>query len=98
MFGAGAARKPELLFPVRLDDTIMDAGEAWAASIRRQRQIGDFRAWKDHDSYWKGLERLLRDLRPDGGGRYLNVFPTSTACTCGCRSRVPRHRRADRRR
>lgn len=57
--------KQNLLFPVRLDDTIMDAREAWAASIRRQRHIGDFRAWKDHDSYWKGFERLLRDLRTD---------------------------------
>ena len=54
-----------LLFPLRLDDTIMDAQEAWAASIRGQRHIGDFSAWKDHDSYWKGFERLVRDLRTD---------------------------------
>jgi hypothetical protein len=55
--------KRSLLFPVRLDETVMESQEAWAASIRRQRHIGDFRAWKDHDSYWKGFERLLRDLR-----------------------------------
>jgi hypothetical protein len=60
--------KRSLLFPVRLDDTVMDASEAWAASIRRQRHIGDFRAWKNHDAYSKGLERLLRDLRPVGSG------------------------------
>jgi len=54
-----------LLFPIRLDDTIMGAEEAWAASIRRQRHIGDFRAWKDHDAYWMSFERLLRDLRTD---------------------------------
>jgi len=53
-----------VLFPVRLDDAFMDANEAWAASIRRQRHIGDFRGWKDHDAYQAGLQRLLRDLRP----------------------------------
>ena len=52
--------KRNLLFPVRLDSTIMDAPEAWAASIRRQRHIGDFTAWKNHDAYVKGFERLLR--------------------------------------
>jgi hypothetical protein len=60
--------KRSLLFPVRPDDTIMDTEEAWAASIRRQRHIGDFRAWKDHDVYWTGLERLLRDLKHDSEG------------------------------
>jgi hypothetical protein len=53
-----------VLFPVRLDDAVMDAREAWAASIRRQRHIGDFREWKSHDAYHEALQRLLRDLRP----------------------------------
>ena len=34
-----------------------------AASLRRARHIGDFRAWKDHDLYQKSFERLLRDLK-----------------------------------
>ena len=59
--------KRNLLFPVRLDSTIMDATEAWAASIRRQRHIGDFTKWKNDDAYWKGFERLLRDLRRGRG-------------------------------
>jgi hypothetical protein len=53
-----------ILFPVRLDDEVMNATEAWAASIRRQRHLGDFRNWKNHDAYTAGLQRLLRDLRP----------------------------------
>jgi hypothetical protein len=57
--------KQTVLFPVRLDEAVMDANEAWAASIRRQRHIGDFRRWKDHDSYAKTLDRLLKDLKPD---------------------------------
>lgn len=59
--------KRSLLFPVRLDNSIMNSEEAWAASIRRQRHIGDFREWKEHDTYWKGFERLLRDLRAARG-------------------------------
>ena len=50
-----------MLFPIRLDDTVMDTDEAWAAKLRA-RNIGDFRNWKDHDKYIKSLERVLRDL------------------------------------
>ena len=54
-----------VLFPVRLDDAVMDTEAAWAASIRRQRHIGDFSKWKDHDSYQKAFDRLLKDLKAD---------------------------------
>jgi hypothetical protein len=37
-----------VLFPVRLDDAIVETKEAWAASIRRQRHIGNFSDWKRH--------------------------------------------------
>jgi hypothetical protein len=52
-----------VLFPVRLDDAVMDSSRAWAADIRRTRHIGDFRKWKDHDSFQESLDRLLRDLK-----------------------------------
>jgi hypothetical protein len=52
-----------VLFPMRLDDAVMDCPRAWAAEIRRTRHIGDFRKWKDHDSFQKSLDRLLRDLK-----------------------------------
>jgi hypothetical protein len=54
-------REQPMLFPIRLDDTVMDTQEAWAAKLRA-RNIGDFRHWKDHDKYTKSLERVLRDL------------------------------------
>jgi hypothetical protein len=54
-----------VLFPIRIDDAIKSAPQPWAADIRRTRHIGDFRQWKDHDSYQKSLERLLRDLKTD---------------------------------
>ena len=55
--------KKLVLFPIRLDDAVMDTEQAWAANLRRTRHIGDFRAWKDHDQYQKSFERLLRDLK-----------------------------------
>jgi hypothetical protein len=56
-------QKRTLLFPIRLDDKVLETEEAWAAEIRRTRHIGDFRKWKDHDEYQKALTRLLRDLK-----------------------------------
>jgi hypothetical protein len=55
-------QKRTVLFPIRLDDAVMETDEAWAAEIRRTRQIGDFRKWKEHDEYQKALGRLMRDL------------------------------------
>jgi uncharacterized protein YjbI with pentapeptide repeats len=52
-----------VLFPIRLDDAVMETEQAWAASLRRTRHIGEFRAWKEHDQYQKSLDRLLRDLK-----------------------------------
>jgi len=52
-----------VLFPIRIDDAVMNARQPWAAHIRRSRHIGDYRAWKEHDRYLASFERLLRDLR-----------------------------------
>jgi uncharacterized protein YjbI with pentapeptide repeats len=52
-----------VLFPLRIDDAVMDTGEAWAAKLRAQRHIGDFQRWKDHDGYKTSFERVLRDLK-----------------------------------
>ena len=54
-----------VLFPVRLDDAVMETDQAWAADIRRQRHIGDFTCWKNHDDYRKAFDRLLRDLKAE---------------------------------
>jgi uncharacterized protein YjbI with pentapeptide repeats len=52
-----------VLFPIRLDDAVMDTRDDWAAKIKRRRHIGDFSNWKDEGSYRKAFERLLRDLK-----------------------------------
>lgn len=56
-------RGETVLFPVRLDDSVFETNQAWAADVRRQRHIGDFREWKEHDSYQEAFGRLLRDLK-----------------------------------
>jgi len=56
-------QKRAVLFPIRLDDAVMDTKEAWAADIRRVRHMGDFRGWKVHDTYRQAFERLMRDLK-----------------------------------
>jgi hypothetical protein len=40
----------------------MTASEPWARKLRDQRNIGDFRKWRDHDAYQDSLKRLLGDL------------------------------------
>jgi hypothetical protein len=55
-------RGQAMLFPIRLDDTVMETREAWAAKLRADRNIGDFRQWKNHDRYREVFERVLRDL------------------------------------
>jgi hypothetical protein len=54
--------KLPLLFPIRIDDSVMKMETGWPAQIKRTRHIGDFTNWKDHDSYRKAFDRLLRDL------------------------------------
>lgn len=56
----------EVLFPVRLDDAVMNIKTGWPGLIRKTRNIGDFRNWKDHKSYQEAFERLLHDLKAEG--------------------------------
>jgi uncharacterized protein YjbI with pentapeptide repeats len=52
-----------ILFPVRIDNTVMTLETGWPALIRNTRNIGDFRRWRTHDVYQKAFDRLLRDLK-----------------------------------
>lgn len=58
-------RKQSILFPVRIDDAVMESKTGWSAKVRRQRHIGDFTRWKDHDAYSEAFDRLLRDLKAE---------------------------------
>jgi hypothetical protein len=56
-------RGQTFLFPLRIDDAVMNTNEAWALKLRDQRNIGDFLGWKDHDAYKRSIKRVLRDLK-----------------------------------
>jgi hypothetical protein len=58
-------QKREILFPIRVDEVVMQTPKAWAATLRRTRHIGDFTAWTDPVNYQVVFERLLRDLKQD---------------------------------
>jgi hypothetical protein len=60
------ARKEIVLFPIRVDNTLMSTAEPWAVKLRDQRNIGDFMHWKKPAEYQRSLERLLRDLKASG--------------------------------
>jgi uncharacterized protein YjbI with pentapeptide repeats len=65
-FEKESERKASVLFPVRIDDAVMNSQVGWAADIRRSRHIGDFTDWQNHGSYRQGLARLLGNLRVEG--------------------------------
>ena len=60
---------PNVLYPVRLDDTILTCTTSWAQDIKDTRHIGDFTDWKNHDGYQKNFDRLLRALTQKQGSR-----------------------------
>ena len=57
--------KPNVLFPIRVDDAVMESKASWADDIKSTRHIGDFTNWKNHDDYQKAFDRLLRALKAE---------------------------------
>jgi uncharacterized protein YjbI with pentapeptide repeats len=70
-FAKERERNATILFPIRIDDTVMATPEPWAVKLRDQRNIGDFRQWEKQPEYQKSLERLLRDLKANGSARHF---------------------------
>ena len=74
-----------VLFPIRLDDAVMEAEAGWAELVRRRwRHLGDFRGWKDYIAYQEALARLLCDLAHQAHQEVLPKLPPgSVPVTCG---------------
>ena len=53
-----------ILFPIRLDEAVLEATSGWATDVKR-RFIGDFSAWETAADYTQAFDRLLRDLKPE---------------------------------
>lgn len=60
-----AERGYAVLFPIRIDNAVMDINIPWVVQLRRTRHIADFSNWKAPDSYNQAIKRLLRDLHED---------------------------------
>jgi hypothetical protein len=54
-----------VLFPIRLDDAVMQTNIAWAGDIRRIRHIGDFTGWQEEQRYQEAFALLLRHLKTE---------------------------------
>ena len=54
--------RPTVLVPITIDHAVEETNRAWARTIKRTRQIGDFTQWDNADVYQKALARLLWDL------------------------------------
>ena len=52
-----------IVLPIRLDDSILQNNTGWPAFIKNTRNIGDFRNWKDPESYQRALDRLVGELK-----------------------------------
>lgn len=52
-----------VLFPVRLDNAIMETTKDWAMQLRDTRHIGDFTNWQDEKTYQEKFAELLRHLK-----------------------------------
>jgi hypothetical protein len=66
-----------VLFPIRIDDAILQSDAGWAADIRRMRHIGDFRQWKDRNTFQQVFNRLLHDLKATDADREAKAARTT---------------------
>ncbi len=55
-------RGEPVVFPIRLDDTILQYKIGWAGKLKRERHIGDFTRWQEHNAYQDAFKRLVRSL------------------------------------
>ncbi len=52
-----------VLFPLRLDEAVMQAKNDWAMRLRESRHIGNFTNWQDDAIYQQRFAELLRHLK-----------------------------------
>jgi hypothetical protein len=55
-------RGSEVIFPLRLDDSVFSSPSPLLANLAKTRHISDFEGWQDEDEYHRRLRHLVRDL------------------------------------
>jgi hypothetical protein len=56
-----------VLYPLRLDDSVLTSRQDWAVTLCEGRHIGDFRRWTEYVVYQTVFVRLLHDLKAEKG-------------------------------
>lgn len=56
-------RHRRVLLPIMIDGAVRGTRKAWAAQIRRERNIGEFLEWNSAEAYATGMNQLLKALR-----------------------------------
>jgi len=51
-----------ILFPIRIDDTVMNAEDKLSISLVNSKHIGDFTEWTVPEAYRRAFSRLVKDL------------------------------------
>jgi len=54
-------RGRNVLFPIRIDDSIFATSEPWATKLR-SRNIADFRKWRTQKEFDKAFEKIRSEL------------------------------------
>lgn len=57
-------RGTDVLFPIRLDNTVLESKVGWATRLQH-RHISDLTNWQDETAYQQALTTLLRHLKVD---------------------------------
>ena len=53
-----------ILYPIRIDDSVLESQEGWAAALKKRRHIGDFTQWSDPQEYQRTFDQFLKHLQP----------------------------------
>ena len=67
--GTGEAKERKeglsVLFPIRIDEAVIQCPLSWVERIKQNYAIGDFTQWKDEVAYQQALSMLLKALRSE---------------------------------
>jgi hypothetical protein len=56
----------KILYPIRVDDTVLKSTSGWATDLRAHRHIGDFTDWQNPTAYQEAFTKLLQHLKLRG--------------------------------
>ncbi len=80
-FGVEKKRGADIILPIAVDNSIMNASEAWAREIKDSRHIESINDWQDNDEYSKSFEKMLNELRVNKSETLASfLYPILKSC------------------